>query len=155
MNKYQRKIEEAKLLLAEEAGDVDKVKQEIEKEAEQRAQEAATTVEAVDSEDADIIDNEEEGGEWVTATNLYSHIGGANANNLMENQDNLLFTQIVDGENRKENPEAEEAKTEAQPAEEEASKADPFKTTDPFSTAVASPFAAPVIEQPKPEKSEA
>ena len=62
----------------------------------------------------------------------------------MENQDNLLFTQIVDGQDRKENPEAEEAKIEAQPAEDEAPKTD-----------VASPFAAPVVEQPKPEKSEA
>jgi len=61
----------------------------------------------------------------------------------MENQDNLLFTQIVDGQDRKENPETEEeAKTEAQP-EGEAPKTD-----------VASPFAAPVVEEAKPEKSE-
>jgi|TARA_B110000285_G_C15084698_1_gene595488 hypothetical protein len=132
------------LLLAEEAGDVDEVKQEIEKEAAKRAQEEAKDAKAEDSDDSDVIDNEEEGGEWVTAGNLYSHIGGANANNLMENQDNLLFTQIVDGQDRKENPEAEEAKIEAQPAEDEAPKTD-----------VASPFAAPVVEQPKPEKSEA
>jgi len=108
MSKYQKKIEEAKLLLAEEAGDVDEVKQELEKEAEKRAQVEVKDAKAEDSDNSDVIDNEEEGGEWVTATNLYSHIGGANANNLMENQDNLLFTQIVDGQNRKENPEAED-----------------------------------------------
>jgi len=132
------------LLLAEEAGDVDEVKQEMEKEAEKRANEEVKESKPEDSDDSDIIDNEEEGGEWVTSKNLYSHIGGADANNLMENQDNLLFTQIVDGQDRKENPEAEEAKTEAQPAESEVPKTD-----------VASPFAAPVVEQPKPEKSEA
>jgi hypothetical protein len=71
---------------------------------------------------------------------LYSHIGGVNANNLMENQDNLLFTQIVDGQDRT-NPE-EEAKADAQP-EGEAPKTD-----------VASPFAAPVVAEAQPEKSE-
>lgn len=122
------------MLLAEEAGDLDQVKQEIQKEAENKALEEAKGAEAAESEDSDAIDNEEDGGEWVTSKNLYSHIGGVDANNLMENQDNLLFTQIVDGQDRKENPETEEeTKTEAQP-EGEAPKTD-----------VASPFAAPVV----------
>ena len=47
--------------------------------------EEAKGAEAVESEDSNEIDNEEEGGEWVTSGNLYSHIGGINANNLMEN----------------------------------------------------------------------
>jgi len=44
-----------------------------------------------DSEDSDKYDDEETGGEWVTQGNLYSHIGGANAFNLMASEDNSLF----------------------------------------------------------------
>lgn len=71
--------------MAEEAGDLDEVKQEIQKEAEKKALEESKGAEAVESEDSNEIDNEEDGGEWVTSKNLYSHIGGINANNLMEN----------------------------------------------------------------------
>jgi hypothetical protein len=71
--------------LAEEAGDLDEVKLEIQKEAEKKALEEAKELEAVESEESDTIDNEADGGEWVTSGNLYSHIGGINANNLMEN----------------------------------------------------------------------
>ena len=35
-------------------------------------------------------DDEEEGGTWITAENLYSNIGGA-AGNLLVNNDNELF----------------------------------------------------------------
>jgi len=44
------------------------------------------------SDDEDKFDNEEDGGEWVTDTNLYSHLSGGTSQNLMENLDNLLFT---------------------------------------------------------------
>jgi hypothetical protein len=46
----------------------------------------------VSSDDENKYDNEEEGGEWVTVENLYSHISGG-ATLLMGNEDNLLFTE--------------------------------------------------------------
>ena len=65
--------------------------------------------EEIESDDENKFDNEEEGGEWVTTDNLYSHIGGAGGN-LLENKDNLLFTNIKDGEGRTLEEEAQEEK---------------------------------------------
>ena len=109
MSKYRKKIEEAKLLMAEEAGNVDQVKQEMQAEKAALEEAWAQQQAAEDSDDSDKFDNEEDGGEWVTDQNLYSHIGGADASDLMENQDNSLFTQIKTG-----NTNPEETKDEAQ-----------------------------------------
>jgi hypothetical protein len=46
---------------------------------------------AVRPEDDSDYDDEEEGGQWITEENLYSNIGGA-AGNLLMNNDNELFT---------------------------------------------------------------
>ena len=43
--------------------------------------------------DTDALDNEEDGGEWVTSENLYSHISGGATQNLMDALDNALFTE--------------------------------------------------------------
>lgn len=44
-----------------------------------------------DSDDIDHIDNEEEGGEWITEENLYHHINAAGKNLFTSN----IFVQIL------------------------------------------------------------
>ena len=65
---------------------------------------AENSQKAVNPEDSESddnkIDDEETGGQWVTQDNLYSHIGGADAFNLMANDDNSLFKPKGEEENK-------------------------------------------------------
>ena len=66
--------------------------------------------------DSDRIDNEEEGGEWVTEENLYKHISGGATNSLLENEDNLLFINKKAGEGS-EQPTAEGSEQTTEPTD--------------------------------------
>jgi RNA-binding protein NOB1 len=57
------------------------------------------TKEAVTGDDSDEIDNEEDGGQWVTSENLHKHLGGGDqAVNLMAQHDNNLFIKRNEGD---------------------------------------------------------
>ena len=55
-----------------------------------------------DSDQSSEWDDEEEGGTWITAENLYSNIGGAGGN-LLTNADNDLFANQLKVDDTKEN----------------------------------------------------
>ena len=76
--KYQGKIEKQMEILG-----IEEVKTEKEQEPEE---DMAVVAKSESSE----FDDEEEGGKWITEANLYSNIGGA-AGNLLLNNDNALF----------------------------------------------------------------
>ena len=122
MTKMEKKIYEAKKAMAELNGEEIDFEEPVSKPKE----DLAVKLEDSDSDDPDKYDNEEEGGQWVTADNLYSHIGGADSHNLMENQDNLLFTQGAVAAAPKT---AEDDKTET---EEKTAEAEENKTLSPF-----------------------
>lgn len=87
MTKMEKKIYEAKKAMAELNGE------EIDFDEPVAKPKPDMAVKHEDSEDDENkYDNEEEGGQWVTDENLYSHIGGAEGQNLIEMNDNLLFT---------------------------------------------------------------
>ena len=73
------------------------------------------------------MDDEIEGGEWVTVENLYKHISGGNGNNLMDNEDNLLFVdgkeagaeEEQDSENKEQSEIVEENKDKTETKEKE------------------------------------
>lgn len=61
--------------------------EEVKTEKEQEPEEDMAVVAKSESSE---FDDEEEGGKWITEENLYSNIGGA-AGNLLLNNDNALF----------------------------------------------------------------
>jgi len=48
-------------------------------------------LEEVKEQDEDSIDNEEDGGEWVTNDNIHKHLSNNLTQNLIVNKDNELF----------------------------------------------------------------
>lgn len=81
LQKYNDKIAQAKDLLSDDEGDkkpsAAPVVPLIEEEQPKKEEEILS--------DTDELDNEEDGGEWVTSDNLYSHIGNNESQNLIEN----------------------------------------------------------------------
>ena len=73
---------------------------------------------AVRPEEDSDYDDEEEGGQWITEDNLYSNIGGA-AGNLLMNNDNDLFTSSNAKPAGEQSQTEEQAKTEEKPQTEE------------------------------------
>ena len=96
-----------------------KIVTNVSPEEEQKAEEPEAT-----TSDEDKFDDEEEGGEWVTTDNLFKHISGGTSTNLMENQDNLLFTQ---GAEAKEPEQTEDDKTEEPVTKEGETEDEPVK----------------------------
>ena len=78
MDKYQEKIEKQKAMLG------------IEEDKKEKEPEVKQDMAVVAEEESSEYDDEEEGGQWVTEENLYSNIGGA-AGDLLMNNDNELF----------------------------------------------------------------
>lgn len=99
--KQRKQMEQAKRLMALESSD-DEAKPAEEETAEDANKEAEEPVPAV--EDEDSWDDEEDGGQWVTADNLHKHLNGdaSKATNLMLMADAKLFE-----------PKGEESKTDA------------------------------------------
>ena len=144
MTKMEKKIYEAKKAMAELNGDEIDFEEPVSKPKEDLA------VKLEDSEDENKYDDEEEGGQWVTAENLYSHIGGADGQNLMENNDNLLFTQGAVAAA----PKTEDEKTDADQTDPatKVTNMEENKALSPFNPKPAAPEQTEAEKQAQAEK---
>ena len=108
--KYLKQVEEAKKMMADSDEEENSQKGQADPQAE--TAEDSQAVNQEDSDNSDKYDDEETGGQWVTSDNLYSHVGGASAFNLMANEDNRLF------ETRQEPPHPENPENQPEDAKE-------------------------------------